>query len=411
MLLCVVGGGLAGSAAAMAAAEHGARVVLFEGSVSLQTWADGWPAVSALGGSQSVSITKLAKEGVEVRLLEPVASVGPGLTVQTPSGKMDFDSVVVATGSAPLLADFPGRSKRGVHVLDSPAAFQGLVEGSTNSSKAVVSGRGEVAMQVADRLSKSGVSVTMASSGLQLTEYSQGVRGLVVAGAAEAGVGFSPLHLRGAVGVDKVEAAMLGDTVHPCDTVAVVPDRVPSPVASPARVGAARGILVDAGMRSSRPGLFAAGDCAEYTVGRRSVAFLRSSTAVAGGRAAGRSSAGAGASFSPTGSRGCRLFGVRLAAAGLCLDDAIAAGFDAAEATASAGVGEAGAVVFETRSMRVLGIQRAGLTCAADPGFLALAVSGRVRLDELASLERAGSTDISPILEAASEGIKLCQRF
>jgi hypothetical protein len=66
--------------------------------------------------------------------------------------------------------------------------------------------------------------------------------------------------------------------------------------------------------------------------------------------------------------------------------------------------------VVETRSRKILGLHHDGGGRAPYPEFFAIMVSSGVLLEDLQSLESFGSTDISPIFEAAKEGVRQWQR-
>jgi NADPH-dependent 2,4-dienoyl-CoA reductase/sulfur reductase-like enzyme len=168
--------------------------------------------------------------------------------------------------------------------------------------------------------------------------------------------------------------------------------------------------VVDSRMGSSSAGLFAAGDCAEYRLGNRPVSMMLASTARACGFVAGSNAAGSRISKVPTGSFSERIFGLAVRSAGIGIEEARAAGYAASESSWTDPGESVCTVVFETRSRRLLGLQYAGRGSAPDPEFFALAVSEGILLDDILSLELPDSTDISPVREAAREGMRQWRR-
>jgi hypothetical protein len=87
-----------------------------------------------------------------------------------------------------------------------------------------------------------------------------------------------------------------------------------------------------------------------------------------------------------------------------------ARGFEASESSSEYGCKEFASVVFETRSRRVLGLKHVRRGRSPGPEFFAVAVSRGILLEDLLSLESCGSTDISPIFEAARRGMRQWRR-
>jgi NADPH-dependent 2,4-dienoyl-CoA reductase/sulfur reductase-like enzyme len=407
----VIGGGPAGVEAALAGLEEGAKVTLVEASDALPAPRSEWPSILSGRHPASKAGELLQDRGADVRCAERVLEVGSRRNVTTARSRLDFDSVVVATGSTPVLTDFRGCRKPGVHILGSEASYALLRGASLAYSRAVVSGAGHAALQVAWSLLRAGLHVTFAApGGLLSSHFSLCVRELVYAAAAEVGMVVSEFPIQKAIGTDHVEAAVLGNTVLPCDCIVRVPSRVPSIPVVPAWLGPSGGIVVDSRMNSTVAGLHAAGDCAEYPVGNRSVPLMLDSTSRVCGRVAGCNAAGRFVSLTPIAIFHERILGLSISSAGLGLEDARGAGFEASESSSVPDGEESASVVFETRSRRVLGLQHVGRGRAPCPEFLVIALSRGILLEDLGSLESCGSTDISSVFEAAREGMRRWRR-
>jgi NADH oxidase (H2O2-forming) len=410
--VCVVGGGPAGVEAALAGAREGATVALFEGSPRLPTPRSEWPELirgprSSAGEAQA----GLAEAGVDVRYEEPVSEVGRDLAVVSPSGRHRFDSVVVSTGTTCAPMAFPGSTKPGVHTLASQASHSELREACIGYSRVVLAGTGWTVLGVAERLAEKGIQVTIsAPGGVLLSRFCAQVQRFVLTAASERGISVRGSPIRKAIGVDRVEAAFVGGEVLPCDGVVVVPRRVPSFPAVPAEIGPSGGIIVDSRMSSTASDLYAAGGCAEHPAGNGSFSFMPGLAARASGGVAGSNAAGGRGSPLPVGAFSRRILGLTVASAGLGLEEARAAGYDALESSSDTGERSACSIVFEARSGRILGVQHVAREGAPTLELFTLAVSKGVLLGDIARLEHTGSTDISAVLEAASEGMKLWQR-
>lgn len=398
---------------ALSMAERGARVILFEASQALPQPKSSWPSLLVGDVQESRDkLNSLLSEGVDVRLGEAGLAVNEGGRVTTVLGKSAFDSVAVATGSAAVHEHLPGLRKKGTHVLDSREGFMGLREASIGYSRLALLGSGPNALEVAELLLRKGIEVTLiAKADILQDHFSADIRNSVLSAAGVFGLAVSAAPLQRIIGAERVEAVLTDGNVTPCDGVVFLPDQLPRIPQVGAVLGNSGGILVDSRMRSSVPDVYAAGDCAEYTTGFRTSPLMLLSTATVSGRVAGSNAAGGSFFFQPVGSFSKRLFGLTLVSTGLGLEEARLAGFDAVEATRRSDGETVCSIVFERGSGRVLGIQATTARPAPEIDSLATAVSMRCLLSDLVTLEVPGSTDISPIVEAAREGMKVWRKF
>ncbi len=410
--VCVLGGGTAGVEAAAALVEEGAQVTLFEASPSLPQPDSGWQSLCDCGiCHRRVQERLLFRSGVDVRHAEPALAVQSGGRVTTKLGRFTFDSVIISTGSRALHQPLQWVRKTGVHVLDGARALVEFNAASAGYSRLVLCGSGPHALEIAESLLRKGVKVAMVSrTGALSGHFNAVIRESVIAAAHELGLSEFNSRLPKVVGVERVEAVVIEGEVMPCDCVVVVPDLVPRVPSTTAALGRYGGVIVDSRMQSSVADTFAAGNCAEYTVGSYSRPIMLHSTAMVSGRVAGWNAAGRCFSFWPVGSMSKRLFGLSIMSAGLGLEEAKVAGFEAAESVSRSDDGAACSIVFESLSGLVLGIQVATPRPAAQPDALAITVSRRSLLSDLAFLETSGSTDISPMVEAAREGMRRWRR-
>ena len=191
-------------------------------------------------------------------------------TVTLASGTaIGYDRLVIATGAMPLIPPLPGAGLGGVIAyrdLEDTERMMRLGAGT----RAVVIGGGLLGLEAAAGMAARGVAVTVvhrnshlldrqldpAAAGLlQRDLETRGIRVLTAAETAE---------IRGAAG--QARALLLADgTELSCDLVVMAAGIRPnSALAEAAGLNCARGILVDAQMRSSDPAILAIGECIEF---------------------------------------------------------------------------------------------------------------------------------------------------
>ncbi len=409
--VCVVGGGPAGVRAAIAASEGGAEVALVERSPHLPIPKEVWPSVLAGNEPYEKSGSRLLlASGVELRMCEAVVGVGTS-RLKTSRGEHSYDSAVLATGCSPVATVLPWRTKEGAHVLDSVESFVSLREDLAGRSRMALLGTGVIALDVLDALLRDGIAVTAFSpNGILGTRFSQAVADSVAAAASERGASFVSTPLQKVVGARGVEALLTEDRVVPCDGVVVVPRWKPDPPPCGARIGPLGGVVVDRHMGSSGRAVYAAGDCAEFAVGERTIPMMAASVARSTGGVAGANAAGRSVALRPVARISSKFLGLNVVSTGLGLSDSLYAGLDAAESSLRSADCGACSIVFERKTGIVLGVQYAVPRSGPSVDLLAFAVASGSNLAELSTLEDFGSTDISLVTEAAREGMSRCQR-
>lgn len=274
----IVGGGLAGATAAktLRAEGHSGPVILLTeerhrpylrpplskdyllgkaGDDALPVVPDGW----------------YAENGVELRLEVPVTGIDPGAgTVTLGDGRtLGYAALLLATGARPRRLPLPGSDLAGVGTFrtvdDSLHLRSGLAGGGRN---VVMIGSGWIGMELAAAASAYGNSVTL----LGLEDVPLGA-----AIGPELGGFFRSLHEANGVRfrLPASAAAIKGESgratgvvtdageVLPADLVIIAVGVVPEvSLAEAAGIAVRNGILTDASLRTSAPGIFAAGDVA-----------------------------------------------------------------------------------------------------------------------------------------------------
>ncbi len=210
------------------------------------------------------------RRGVWADALDPLAR-----TVHLVDGTtVAYRAVVLATGSIPAHPPLPGADAAGVHYLRTVDDADALVAVLTAGSRLAVIGAGWIGLEVAAAARAHGADVIVVEAAGQPLQAALG---------PELGAVFADLHrshgvdLRlnakvaeittetGPDGVAKAVGVVLADgSVIPVDGVLVaVGARTQLEVAESAGLDLAdRGVLVDAGMRTSAPDVYAVGDIA-----------------------------------------------------------------------------------------------------------------------------------------------------
>jgi NADPH-dependent 2,4-dienoyl-CoA reductase/sulfur reductase-like enzyme len=348
----VIGGNAAGLSAASVAKRRDPSieaVVLEEGRFASYS-ACGipyWIAGDTTGPDRLITVTPeeaRGERGIDLRLgwrAQRVDAGGRAVTAVDPDGRrhdISYDALLLATGSEPQ-APFALEPLEGVfairHLIDGEAVLRHLAQ--REPRRAVVVGGGYVALETAEALLRRGLDVTLVMRRRRMLSDTlhDGMSERVLREVERRGAKVLVALAEGVVGDGQVRAVrtMAGDV--PADLVVLA-------TGVRARVGLARdagcrihdsgAILVDRGMRTSVPGVYAAGDCATvwHRLLQRHVFLPLALHANRGGRVAGENVSGGDAQAPGTiGTAITRFFDLEAARTGLTAIDAAAAGFDA----------------------------------------------------------------------------------
>lgn len=307
MTIAIIGASLAGAKAAEAARQTG-----YDGRIVLIGEEQGVPyerpplSKDILRGDKDTSAAHVHPDGFyDDHAIELVTDRAVDLdtearTVALRSGEtIEFDSAVIATGSAPRRLDVPGADLDGIHFLRSMRDAVRLGEAIRNATRVAVIGAGWIGSEVAASARQMGADVVVVDPGaVPLQRVLGDTIGSVFAELhAENGVQLRPgtgvTELRGSGSVD---AVVLGDGgVEPADVVVVgvgVTPRVELAVATGLEVD--NGIVVDEHLATGVAGIYAAGDVANayHPHYRRHVRVEHWANALNQGLVAGRNAAG-----------------------------------------------------------------------------------------------------------------------
>ncbi|PTT69163.1 NAD(P)/FAD-dependent oxidoreductase [Arthrobacter sp. HMWF013] len=276
--IVIVGGGLAGATAAKTLRAEG-----FAGLVTIVAAEAHAPYLRPplskeylLGkvGEDAVPVVPegwYAEHDVGLRLGVSVTRIRPGSrTVQLGDGtSLDYGSLLLATGATPRTLRLPGSDLAGVTTFrtldDSRLLRSALAPGGKN---VVMIGSGWIGMELAAAAATYGNNVTLLGlediplAGAIGPDLGQFFRGL----HERNGVGFRlPASARELTGADGTVTGVITDSgeVLPADIVVIAVGVVPGTgLAQAAGLAVENGILTDASLRTSVPGIFAAGDVA-----------------------------------------------------------------------------------------------------------------------------------------------------
>ncbi len=206
---------------------------------------------------------------VDLRLGEPATGLelasagsdGPGGLVRTARGEYPFDRLVVATGAEPVALPGPGR-QRFLRTHEDASELRARLKPGT---RLVIVGAGWIGAELA---------TAAAARGCRVTVLEAGPAPLAGAIGADVGARTAPwytaagVELRTSQAVESVQdggLALAGGDWLPADEVVTAVGVRPA-VAWLAGSGVQldNGVAADEGLRTSAPGVFAAGDCASF---------------------------------------------------------------------------------------------------------------------------------------------------
>ena len=297
----VVGSSAAGIAACESAREHapGCSITLVTADASPQY---SRPLLSyVLAGRIGRPAIYWPESDLTVRLLQGRRATGlePDKLLLDDGSQLPFDRLIIATGARAATLSIPGAGLAGVPSLRNLEDLDQIEKQAAPGRRAVVLGGGNVGLQTCEALLARGVTVTVVVKSPQLlsqmvdAEAGRRVADLFTRHGLNVRTGRDAVEI---TGEGHVEGVRLDDgELIGADLVIVgkgIKPNVEWLHGSGVRVG--RGIIVDLCGRTSVPGVFAAGDCAEAIdplTGRSAVAGIWP-VAYEMGRAAGAAAVG-----------------------------------------------------------------------------------------------------------------------
>jgi NADPH-dependent 2,4-dienoyl-CoA reductase/sulfur reductase-like enzyme len=366
MHLVAVGGSDAGISAALRAREIDPRAAV------TVVVADAYPNFSICGIPYYVSgevthwrnlahrtIADLEAAGMQLRLdttARRIDTSGRKLLVTGHGGTEEligYDELVIGTGAVPVRPPIDGlagpdalTAEHGVHLLHSMTDTFAVMRTLENAGpgRAVIVGAGYIGLEMADALITRGLQVTQLEQLPEVlptvdSQLGSLVRGQLASHGVEVLTGTTVTAIGRAQPGDaarlKVQAVTVGgeDITRPADLVLVVVGVRPDTelaAAAGAALGGRGAIAVDRQMRTSLPGVYAAGDCVITHHRLLGETYLPlGTTAHKQGRVAGENALGGSREFAGSlGTQVVKIFDHAVARTGLREHEASAAGFD-----------------------------------------------------------------------------------
>jgi 3-phenylpropionate/trans-cinnamate dioxygenase ferredoxin reductase component len=211
-----------------------------------------------------------AGHDVELRASTVVESldVGANAVVLGDGERVDYDALLLTTGAEPRRLPVPGADLAGVHVLRTVGDSDALREVLDAGGRLVVVGAGWIGCEAAASASQRGMEVTVIEPQSVPLERVLG---------PQLGAFYRDVHLDHGVelrlgdGVEAIEGSGRAERVRTtngaiveCDAVLIGVGVAPRTELAEGVLDVDNGILVDAGLRASVDGVFAAGDVANH---------------------------------------------------------------------------------------------------------------------------------------------------
>lgn len=272
--IVIVGGGAAG----FAAAEQ-LRREQYQGSIVMLSEDDAPPvdrpnlSKDYLAGKASDDWIPLrgerfyAKNAIDLRLGVTAAGIDPGASevVLADGGRIAYDRLLLATGAEPVRLTIPGADQPHVHTLRSLADCRAIIASATAGRRAVVMGASFIGLEVAAALRARDVEVHVVAPDKRPMERILGPQmgDFIRALHEENGVVF---HLEDrASSIDGATVTLDGGGTVTADlVVAGIGVRPRTKLAEAAGLSLDRGVVVNAFLETSAPGIFAAGDIVRW---------------------------------------------------------------------------------------------------------------------------------------------------
>ena len=403
MKVVVIGAGKAGTEAAREAARAGASVTLVDSlDTRLPDW-QSWPGFIRGGRGTLASDARPPPPGVTQAFGARIVSIAHGSATAAGGRSFNADAFVVATGPGFEHLPLEGRRKAGVSVLDSPEGYGGLGRDMASAERVVVSGEGARGLQVAEAVAAGGRRVTLFVSSWQHRRPSSLAAEVLFAAAGRRGVAVRQGRVDRALGARRLEAVLDQGEVVPCDALAMVPRRVPRGIPGQVAEGRHGGARVGLDMRTSAPGVFSAGGCAELAEGLPPHATLEDEQGPSG-RVAGANATGSTVRISASRRASCSVFGLEWVCIGADVPAARAAGLDAVAFGMRGDETSSCTLVYTRASGTVLGLEVVGGQSRSEPAIPRMGLPATLR--SLAYDDQLGSSDISMVSETARLGLE-----
>ncbi len=410
--IVIVGYGTSGKTAALFAAKskdkHKITVIekrdkIFNNPCSLPYILNGTASVEVLKRVDRIPSKFELVRGV-ANMIKPSSSE---IIVKTGEDyvSVNYDKLIIATGSLPVIPPIPGVGLKGVFKFKDVSDLEGILSWMENSSKVAVIGASATGLEVALAIRKAVKSVYL------IEMFDTPLHGRLDRDMAEILVEKisdkihlklgSPLKQIGGVG-GKVSDITVGKETIPVDMVILttgVKPNISLAKSAGLRIGDLGGIVVDRRMRTNIEQIYACGDCVEtfdIVSGGRTLSMLATS-AVKQGMVAGINATGGSIEYRGSASPYVIKAGdIEIGAVGLTEENAVKAGFKVCSYKYTCWskpwyMQDSGKItlklVFSSDDGRILGGQAIGRDVYPRISIVSLAVNSRLRFSDLEGVE------------------------
>ncbi len=259
-------------------------------------------------------------QGIDLRLSTRVAGLEPGekVAVSDKGDRFPYDVLLIAAGSHSFIPPMRGADKKGVFTLRSMKDALDILAWAKGVESVVLIGGGLLGLEAGNALRKQGKKLTVVEFFPRLLPRQLDGDGAKRLQAMMEGMGFSfrlGAKTQEITGEDRVTGVLLeGGEQLPGEMVIISAGVRPNlDLAKPLGLDVDKGIKVDDHLRTNQPGIFAAGDVAEF----RGIPYGIWTAAMEQGKTAGINMAGGDASYQGTTmANTLKVVGIDLASAG-----------------------------------------------------------------------------------------------
>jgi len=207
------------------------------------------------------------QQGIDLRGGSPAVSVDlDARRVFDRSGLAHpFDALVLATGSRPFVPPIPGAERPGVLTFRTRADVAAIDASAQAAERAVVIGGGLLGLEAAAGIRACGARVTVLEAADRLMPQQLDADASRVLARALQALGIATVCGARVERIDSRGVVVAGEEMVDADLVVVAAGvRPEAALAAAAGLDVGRGVLVDDEMRTSAPGVWAVGECAEH---------------------------------------------------------------------------------------------------------------------------------------------------
>lgn len=223
------------------------------------------------GDTTAEAIRLAAGDAVETRIGDPVAAIDrDARCLRLASGSaVGYDTLVLATGSTPIMLPLPGKELDGVVSFRAMGDVDAMLSRTVTGGSAVVIGGGLLGLEAAEGLRRRGMNVTVVHlmPWLMERQLDAAAAGLLQRTLERRGIRFAlSAETATILGDDRVSGIRLKDgrEIAADLLVMAVGIRPNSELARAAGLACGRGVKVDDRLQTADPAIYAVGECVEH---------------------------------------------------------------------------------------------------------------------------------------------------